>query len=797
MRFPYESSRPRRIRRLSALLLCVLLPLSALSGCRRTEGDGQKPSPVGQDASSAVSAGVLTHVFRPQTFELPEDCSLNTQVTPRYDPDTGVLTCLVSRITVREDGDENQQASGPVTLIVETGPEGVVSETELVLQEEEYMSCGLFTDGGLLCLTVTFDPEQGKERFRLQSRSYSGEILAERADADTLFEEAGARGWFHIDRMAVDGAGNVCLSSEREAVVLTPELEKAFSVTVQDWIGNMAADGEGQVWITGFFGGAQGMAPIDPASRSLGDPVELPNGVNELFFGPGHSVYYRGEDGLYFADMGEDGRLGKEELFFNFLNSDLSRDTASVLAVYGPEAVLLSDRGGGSYAPALYRKAADVDLSAVTVLRIAFAGQPEYFVPGKIVAFNRSHEGVRIVTENYRSESAEDWYDGERRLVMEMTAGGSRPDIAVLTQSGPALSGIVKQGLFADLNPFTEKPGLLNRDNIMGCVRRTFTDGEGRLFGLTRSFSLRTVITTDALLGKYAGRNSWTPEELLDFAGSLPADRLLMEGLTRESAASMLLGAEGYAAFVSEDGRSCSFDSELFIRYLRYIASLPTQEEYGAHPPIDGLDADYSERYRLYHEGKIVLKQKTMHALVDFLGAELDFGTKDWRLIGQPTAGDCGTAIRTDYVYVITAEDEARAALAWEALETIFEPDEFRGGWGIPGLVSEFEKEVEDYYTFDFSFTYSGGASWGTKDPDRDRTPDEPGIVTEFTEEDERRIRDVLDNRCGIPFSLTADEDVTIIVDEEISYFLGGVGTAEDCAKKIQSRVSILLAEKG
>ena len=39
--------------------------------------------------------------------------------------------------------------------------------------------------------------------------------------------------------------------------------------------------------------------------------------------------------------------------------------------------------------------------------------------------------------------------------------------------------------------------------------------------------------------------------------------------------------------------------------------------------------------------------------------------------------------------------------------------------------------------------------------------------------------------------------DVTAIVEEEISVFLGGVGTAEDCAKKIQSRVSILLAEKG
>ena len=146
---------------------------------------------------------------------------------------------------------------------------------------------------------------------------------------------------------------------------------------------------------------------------------------------------------------------------------------------------------------------------------------------------------------------------------------------------------------------------------------------------------------------------------------------------------------------------------------------------------------------------------------------------------------------------MITSADAERASLAWEALETLFEPDQFRGGRGIPGLVSEFEKEVEEYYSYEFTFRYSGSASWGTKNPDRPRTLDEPGIMTEFTEEDERRIRDVLDNHCGIPFALSADEDVTAIVDEEISVYLGGVGTASDCAKKIQSRVSILLAERG
>jgi hypothetical protein len=375
-----------------------------------------------------------------------------------------------------------------------------------------------------------------------------------------------------------------------------------------------------------------------------------------------------------------------------------------------------------------------------------------------------------------------------------MLTGAYRPDIVIVSQSGPALSRIVKQGLYTDLTPYTEREGLLHRDNIMGCVKRSFTDADGHLFALIRSFTINSIVSTPEILGSAAGRGSWTADELLDFAESLPAECLLMENLTRESASGLLFGQQGYASFLSADGKSCSFDSETFVRFLRLISSLPTWEEYAAKTPI--AQEDSAERYKYYIDGKVALKRVYIRHLVSFLSLELDFGTKNWTLIGFPTEGDCGTAIAASSVYALTAEEE-RADAAWEVFETLFVPNEFDADNGIPALVSEFEKLVEEYYTYDFALTYSGGASWGTKNPDRPRELREPGILTEFTEEDERRIRDVLDNRCGMQFTFSVEEDVAAIVEEEISAFLGGLGTAEDCAKKIQSRVSILLVERG
>ena len=52
-----------------------------------------------------------------------------------------------------------------------------------------------------------------------------------------------------------------------------------------------------------------------------------------------------------------------------------------------------------------------------------------------------------------------------------------------------------------------------------------------------------------------------------------------------------------------------------------------------------------------------------------------------------------------------------------------------------------------------------------------------------------------LDADAGESAAKNMPDQVREIIDEEVSYLLGGVGTAERCAEKIQSRVSIWMAE--
>ena len=59
---------------------------------------------------------------------------------------------------------------------------------------------------------------------------------------------------------------------------------------------------------------------------------------------------------------------------------------------------------------------------------------------------------------------------------------------------------------------------------------------------------------------------------------------------------------------------------------------------------------------------------------------------------------------------------------------------------------------------------------------------------------DGKEVEKMLDE-AGTPLRLMDDQEILYIVRDEVMSFLSGVGTSEDCAKKIQSRVSIWLAE--
>ena len=115
----------------------------------------------------------------------------------------------------------------------------------------------------------------------------------------------------------------------------------------------------------------------------------------------------------------------------------------------------------------------------------------------------------------------------------------------------------------------------------------------------------------------------------------------------------------------------------------------------------------------------------------------------------------------------------------------------------LPVLKDRFREGMESLSRQEYIRYFSGMSSAGPrKDPPTTEADlREPGYVVLFNEEDAERVTEAFSG-AGIPVSKKVPDEIREIVNEEVSAFLGGVGTPEDCAGKIQSRASIWLAER-
>jgi len=802
-------------KRILSACLAVVLCFTALAGCNKDGNDNTK------NGETVEKTQILTNVFKGTKNSLPDGYYIQSGVAPYYDSESGSLTILCSHNYESEEKDENGYSKYVhETILVTFASDGTISEEKkLELGENVYVNNGVLNGGKLYFSTNEYDPETGKESFFMSVYDIETGESAASDELSGMFSPSD-RGWFYINNIALDGDGCVYLNSDNELLVLSAELEKLFTVKVQNWIDRMVTSGDGSVYVSTYIDGAQKFVPIDKTKQDFGTSIGLPDTINahEFFFGGGYDIFYidRESNGLFGYNFPAEGETAAEsgEMVMDFASSDLYANNIEIARIIDTDSIVLYEQDQVTYNRNLmiYERSADIDLSQVKVLEIAYTSS-DYSLASSIIGFNKANDGVRIVARDYGVyNNEENPTGGEQRLLNDMLNGLYKPDL--ITSSGYSYDNVItqvyKNGLYADLYRFIDTSDNVKRDDILGCIKRTFGTSDGKLWAIAPNVSVSTLIGPKSVLGE---RDGWTLGEMIDFAESLPDDVLLMERLTRESAMYNLLGSNGYGLFIDLENNSCNFESDDFVRYLKYLETLPsTADEINAEYQLD-----YDQMYKLYHNGKIALRSGHYSHITDVVSEEAKFDTKDVVRIGYPSKDGTSAYIPINATpYIITSFCEYPDE-AWSFIEGIIAPEvtgERYGRSGYSSLKSRLNETFEEYYTYFFDVDINGsGLSWGPYDPERDNEgtsgnsvvmagPD--GIVFEeerrsyrkfFTEDDAAALLDWLDNKVGCPIAENIDAKITEIVITEINEFLGGVRTAEDCAAMIQSRVSLWLAE--
>ena len=760
-----------KLRRMTALVLaCILLLL--LTGCGKKE---EKP-----EAAETVqaSSNLKTNIFSGEELPLPEGMEYWVGTTLYWDADERTVTCIAA-LKVETETEDGTVMWESLPYLVTTSMDGVKDTRPVPVPEGMSIFRARVTSDGTLCIlydaeadcckAMRWNPETGESW-------QSGELNA-------YFEDKAAS----VQSILEDSAGKIYLIAPGQLIILNSDwtVKKSVRLDPVESV-SLGMDGDGQVYALLNNDLSVTFLLIDAESGEPGEPVTI-SGTN-LLFGGAFPYCWRTSEGISAAQ--EDGEVQE---VMNFRNSGLAATVMPLLVPDGDTVLLLEDDSTSMFAGIaeklmLYTRQPDVDMSQARILRIASMGT----MNRQVTAFMKKHPDVIVDAVDYSGFGPTAEGPGGRfRLAREIATGTCKADILIgeIGYDDIFLTTAYEKEFCVDLTPYLETDEELNFDSLFSASYRMFDDGKGTVWGILPSIRFDTVLAPTAILGKYAEQGYWTLSELMDFYGSLPEGMAFMLDLTRETAADFLFKNMAYREFMDAESGTCSFDSPEFIRVLEWIHSLPTGEEYRRSSPF--AEMEKAERTAAYWNGKIAAQTGSFTEIPKWGKLGGLFNDPDVTAIGYPTAekrAGAGTVVGGTGVVITKASDNAD--LAWEFVKSLFSDSDFQF---YAARKTDFESQVARYAAADF-VTYMDGPGAIYSKGLGDKVIDEPCVITHLGEEDIAALEELLDS-AGMSILDMQSGDVYAIIKEELSAFLSGVGSAEDCAKKIQSRAGIWLAE--
>ena len=749
-------------------ICATLAVLCCLGGCVGTENHEE--------------SAMLTNVYEARTIPVPEEESILYCTGIR----DGAVT--VQTYSVSPDSADAAEDSGIYRSVLRSVPINGASAYESVAYErkigaEEWISRQYFyrTDG-IAYIERNRSSEDDVYSLIVEQ---DGETSKSCADLCGIF---GTEHFLNVNDFVMDKQGYVYLADASQVYVLKPDMTYGFVVSSGSLIQTMelARDGKVYIWYMPLQGtGEFESVPIDMDAQTLDyeSRIRVPDDgeVKGVFFGGECDYYYYTADGIYSCNIGDESG----QLVMSFSNSNVPGGIERIYYA-GKEAFLirLYDSTTGAREYRIYTKAEDISLVDITVLEVASAKKLDNLHSG-IAAFNANNKNIRVIFKDYSQYNQNPYdYTGSERLALDMASGVYQPDVLVGNMDEPAYKALIQNEMYADLFPLMEADETYDRDDLFDCVERTYAT-DGKLFAMPNGLYIDTLLTSRKSL---PNQDTWSMEEVLDILENLPEGVMWRDRVNQEFAQNFFFPHGRYEPFVDAEKMECHFRSPLFIRYLKYVNTLPSQDDLPMNINI------FSGKYDMAQNGEEIVERYTYDCLISFFEDGMYFGFDSTVHAGYPHIdGKGGGSVLSSYdtqLYTIMAKCENKEA-AWQFVRDM--TNHADDSCGLPLYRTAFRALVEKNRNGYVELRNDSPVSHiYSSDPSQNAI----GIVIRVADRDWEEIENWI-NSVGEPAVDTVlnDEMTWGVIHDEISAYLAGNGTAEDAAARIDNRVKLYLAE--
>ena len=799
----------KRILRITAVCLAVLLAATAFTGCF---GGGKKaPEKQTVDKVYKYETTELLTFKRPQ-LEEGEQFQGETQIgTFSLDKDGYLYTVQKS--------DENYTVT-ELTAHVGTYGSDTTVQIPLPIQDDENGYRGVrdiarVPDGLLVTVYENIRVENGKEWY------YENKFLAEVYNTDgslrssmnlnELFDQPENREgkyYFGINNVYY-GLGDLFVTTYGSDESLNRKIFRfGLDGTEKGVIELMPEGTEGYVQNVRFLGENKLLAPVEiygdnytqkmvTVDLITGERTETDAGTNyevmyRSFVGADGGVYYASENGVYAFDLA----TGEETLLMDFINSDYIYESGNFYAVSKDEFVALNNIYGEeeiSLELTAFTKVPDDQLVPKYLITVASAGGA-YNFRDQIIEFNLASEEYRIKYLDYSQyNTEEDYRAGQTKLQNDIIAG-LIPDVLITDQEFSAAK-YANKGLFADLYTYMDQDTELTRDKFLPNVLSACETG-GKLYEIPTNIYLMGFVGAAERIGEF---DNLTVREFVEKVSALPeGTSFFREGDYSRDELLRIFFSVNYNDYIDPATGLCRLNNDDFKAMLEWLGTQPEKSRW-EQEDFNYETFDYQAYENMYKEGKAIAQMASLDSFSSLQNYAYTFGDAELDFIGVPAPDRDGMAFTATSLKFLVSAKGNFPEQAWNFVKVFFTEENQRElGWGFPVIQSALDAEKQEML--------DRIAEWEARQEEGDAVVPRAGakiggtrnLVYPMerryaTREDVEKIYTCVLNAKK---QLRYDDSILDIIKEEASEYFGGKKSLDNVAAQAESRVNIKLGEQ-
>lgn len=588
---------------------------------------------------------------------------------------------------------------------------------------------------------------------------------------------------------AEDGSVNLLISGDRSGVlgigadgVVTGEKKLTNGEEILNMSSDVLVKEDGSLIIIYYNDEwtEMNMVSYDINTDTVGDKTLLPDflmwsGYNCMVAGVTTDVVYATSSGLFGYSAGDT----EPTQLMSYVNSDLNTGGINNVIMLDDTHFFgfYNDRENNDSKGALFTKKNPEDIpdKSVIVLAGTYVG---YDIKSHVVNFNKSNDEYRVVLKEYESYNTRDDYNAGFTKLNNDIISGQMPDILIADSSLP-IENYISKGLIADIGKLIEQDEELSQVEFLENVFNAYSIDD-TLYYVVPYFYVQSFMGKTSKLGD---RDTWTIQEFIDFADSLPEDTNVIGELTRDYFMSMVMQYNGND-FIDMATGKCSFDSEDFISMLEFAKTLPeelSEDYYG-----EDYWMNYESQYR---EDRTILMPTHIASMRDMNTYMNGYFGEDVTFIGFPTSSGNGSIISAYDSFVLSSKSKILDG-AWEFVR-YYLTDEYQKSmdWGFPVSKEVFMEKAKEGL---------GRPYWVNENGEKEYYDNywtvngESVMLDPLTQEQLDQLIEVVTSADDVSYY---NEDIQNIINEEAAAFFEGQKSVQEVVKIIQSRAQIFVDE--